>query len=92
MRKNGDFAVAAVFGGAITQLVSGLLLVGIAEMGDGDLNHIKIGVKLVAEAGVGERPAECEVVEDLGAHGIERISGERVKPQGEAVASRTLGF
>lgn len=47
MRKNGDFAIAAVFGGAITQLVSGLLLVGIAEMGDGDLNHIKIGVKLV---------------------------------------------
>ncbi len=47
MRKNGDFAVLAIFGGAITQLVTGLALVGVAEMGDGDLNYAKIGTKLV---------------------------------------------
>ena len=29
------------------QLITGLLLVGIAEMGDGDVNHVKIGIKLV---------------------------------------------
>lgn len=33
--------------GALTQLITGLLLVGLAEMGDGDVNHIKIGVKVV---------------------------------------------
>ncbi|WP_250447924.1 hypothetical protein [Actinotalea sp. C106] len=33
--------------GALTVLVTGLALVGIAEAGDGDVNHIKIGVKLV---------------------------------------------
>ncbi|UYN83247.1 MAG: hypothetical protein KIT89_11170 [Microcella sp.] len=47
MRKNSDFAIAAVFGGAITQLVTGLLLVGVAEMGGAELNHVKIAVKLV---------------------------------------------
>ncbi|WP_341392626.1 hypothetical protein [Arthrobacter sp. G119Y2] len=35
------------FHGALLQLVTGLLLVGLAEMGDGDVNHIKIAVKLV---------------------------------------------
>ncbi len=29
------------------QLVTGLLLVGLAEMGDGQVNHMKIGIKLV---------------------------------------------
>lgn len=29
------------------QLVTGLLLVGLAEMGDGQVNHLKIGIKLV---------------------------------------------
>lgn len=33
--------------GAWVQLVSGLLLVGLAEMGDGTVNHMKIGIKLV---------------------------------------------
>jgi hypothetical protein len=33
---------------SLLQLVTGLLLVGVAEMADlGDLNHIKIGVKLL---------------------------------------------
>src|SRR5699024_4257693 len=29
------------------QLITGLLLVVIAEMGEGDVNHVKIGIKLV---------------------------------------------
>lgn len=33
--------------GAIAQVVTGLALVGLAEAGDGTVNHIKIGVKLV---------------------------------------------
>ncbi|MET4001432.1 MULTISPECIES: hypothetical protein [Arthrobacter] len=33
--------------GALTQLITGLLLVGLAEMGDGDVNNVKIGVKLI---------------------------------------------
>ena len=38
--------VAAMQHGAWTMLVTGLLLVGVHEMGTGDpLNHIKIGVK-----------------------------------------------
>lgn len=37
---------AAMIHGALTQLVTGLLMVGLAEMGDGDVNHMKIGIKL----------------------------------------------
>lgn len=37
--------------GVLTALVSGILLVGVAEMGDGDVNHIKIAVKLVVGLG-----------------------------------------
>ncbi|GAA2949522.1 hypothetical protein ACX5K5_10185 [Glutamicibacter bergerei] len=33
--------------GAIAQLVTGLALVGMAEANDGDVNHVKIGVKVV---------------------------------------------
>lgn len=33
------------FIGAWVQLVTGVALVGLASMGDGDVNHIKIGVK-----------------------------------------------
>lgn len=33
--------------GAWVQLVTGLLLVGLLEMNDGDVNHMKIGIKLV---------------------------------------------
>ncbi|WP_062241525.1 hypothetical protein [Brevibacterium epidermidis] len=29
------------------QLITGLLLIGLAEMGDGEVNHMKIGIKLV---------------------------------------------
>src|SRR5699024_11078780 len=38
---------AAMFHGALTQLITGLLLVGLLEMGDGDVNHMKIGIKLL---------------------------------------------
>lgn len=39
--------------GALTQLVTGLLLVGLAEMADGDgPNHAKVAVKLVLALGV----------------------------------------
>ncbi|MFV0634698.1 hypothetical protein [Demequina sp.] len=43
--------------GARAQIVTGLLLVGLAEMGDGDLNHVKIAVKVavaLAVAGLAE--------------------------------------
>ncbi|HMT51413.1 hypothetical protein [uncultured Dietzia sp.] len=33
--------------GAILQVVTGLLLVGLREMQDADLNHMKIGIKLL---------------------------------------------
>jgi hypothetical protein len=33
--------------GAYLQLITGLLLMGIAEMGDGPVNHMKLGIKLV---------------------------------------------
>lgn len=39
--------VPAMVHGALTQLVTGLLLVGLAEMGDGDVNHMKVGIKLL---------------------------------------------
>lgn len=38
--------------GAIAQLVTGLLLVGLAEMQHAELNHIKIAVKLLLAIGV----------------------------------------
>lgn len=36
---------AGMLHGSITQLVTGLLLVGVLEMGDADVNHAKIAVK-----------------------------------------------
>lgn len=38
---------ALVAHGATTQLVTGLLLVGVLEAGDETVNHVKIGIKLV---------------------------------------------
>lgn len=38
--------------GAWIQLVTGLLLVGLLEMGDGSVNHMKIGIKLLIVIGV----------------------------------------
>ncbi len=49
-RWKGQYAFPVVLGGAITQLVTGLALVGLAETGgdddEGPLNYAKIGVKL----------------------------------------------
>lgn len=36
-----------VLHGALTALVAGIVLVGLAEMGDGSVNHMKIGIKLL---------------------------------------------
>ena len=36
--------------GAIGALVTGLLIVGVREMGDMDVNHVKVGIKLVIAA------------------------------------------
>ena len=47
MRKNSDFAITAVFGGAITQLVTGILMTGVGEGLDRDFDYAKIIVKLV---------------------------------------------
>jgi len=33
--------------GILTALISGILIVGLAEMGDGAVNHMKIGIKLL---------------------------------------------
>lgn len=38
---------AAMLHGVLTQLVTGILLAGLAEMGDGPVNHAKIGIKLL---------------------------------------------
>jgi hypothetical protein len=45
-------ATPALVWGARTQLVTGLLLVGLKEMGDGGLNHAKVGVKLLVAIAV----------------------------------------
>ena len=37
----------AILHGAILQVVTGLLLVGLREMDDVDVNHMKIGIKVV---------------------------------------------
>lgn len=52
--------VPAIVWGARAQIVTGLLLTGLAEMGDDPVNHAKIGVKLVlglAIAGIAESAA-----------------------------------
>lgn len=38
--------IAAMFHGALLQIVTGLLLVGVIEMGDGPINNWKIATKL----------------------------------------------
>ena len=35
------------FHGALLQLITGLALVGMNEAGDGDVNHLKVGIKLL---------------------------------------------
>ncbi|TXK18608.1 hypothetical protein [Homoserinibacter sp. GY 40078] len=47
MRANEGFRTGLILGGAITQLVTGIALVGLAEAGDHDLNMLKITTKLI---------------------------------------------
>lgn len=47
MRSNGGFAISAVLGGAITQLVTGIAMTGLAEPLGYDLDYPKIMTKLV---------------------------------------------
>ncbi|MBV2362359.1 hypothetical protein ACFPZ0_18590 [Streptomonospora nanhaiensis] len=42
----------AILHSSLLQLVTGLLLVGVAEMGDDAVNHVKIAVKLVVAVAV----------------------------------------
>ncbi|MDO5504475.1 MAG: hypothetical protein Q4G67_15015 [Actinomycetia bacterium] len=51
MRAGGS-AMSPIVWGARLQLITGILLVGVAEMGDlTELNHIKISVKLLISIG-----------------------------------------
>ncbi|MEY9213124.1 hypothetical protein NI17_002310 [Thermobifida halotolerans] len=55
MQQMGGYAKApkVLLHSALTQLVIGLLLVGLREMGDlGAVDHVKIGVKLVVNLAV----------------------------------------
>lgn len=47
LRRKGDFALMPTLIGAITQVITGLGLVGLAEASDGDIVYAKIAVKLV---------------------------------------------
>jgi len=38
---------AGMVHGTLLQLLTGVLLLGLAEMGDGPVNHVKFGIKLV---------------------------------------------
>lgn len=46
MRATDKGVNPAMWHGALTQLVTGVILVGLAEMQDEDVDHAKIGVKL----------------------------------------------
>ncbi len=47
LRRKSDFVLTPLLAGAITQVVTGLAIVGLAEASDGDpLNYAKIAVKL----------------------------------------------
>lgn len=46
MQQRNGFNTALLLGGALTQLVTGIALVGIAEAADKDVNFMKIGFKL----------------------------------------------
>jgi hypothetical protein len=49
----GSTALSPVVWGARVQLLTGILLVGVAEMGgDAQLNHVKIAVKLIVSVAV----------------------------------------
>lgn len=63
-----------VLHGALGAFVTGLLLVGVREMADMDVNHIKIGVKLLVALGVTVLAYLAEKKED-GARWLGPIAG-----------------
>lgn len=50
MRSSPRVVNPAMVHGILTQLVTGVLLVGLAEADDADVNHAKVGVKLAIAA------------------------------------------
>lgn len=71
LRANSGFRTGLLLGGAITQVVSGLALVGIREAGDLEVNNVKVAVKLVI--------ALIVLVAAIIAHTSQR-RGRKVKP------------
>lgn len=71
MRKDSGFATGVVLGGAITQVVTGLALVGVRQASDLGVDNVKIAVKLVI--------ALLVLVAAILAHVAAR-RGRRVKP------------
>ena len=72
LRAKDGFATGVMLAGAITQVVTGLALVGVREMGDlGELNRVKIAVKLGL--------ALVVLVAAIIAH-VQRRRGGKVKP------------
>lgn len=53
MRSEQRVVNSAMLHGILTQLVTGLLLTGVAEAGDDPVDHVKIGVKLVVALVIG---------------------------------------
>jgi hypothetical protein len=71
LRANDGFATGVVLAGAITQVVTGLALVGVREAGDLGVNNIKIAVKLGL--------AVIVLVAAIVAH-VQQRRGGKVKP------------
>ncbi|GGL30066.1 hypothetical protein H9L10_01885 [Phycicoccus endophyticus] len=63
-------ATPALLWGARAQLVTGLLLVGLLEAGEGPVDHAKVGVKLVVALAV----VACS---EIAAASVRRGQGER---------------
>ncbi|WP_157434256.1 MULTISPECIES: hypothetical protein [Actinoalloteichus] len=47
MRAQANFATGVMLGGAAVQMASGLALVGVLQVSDGGVNHVKIAAKLL---------------------------------------------
>lgn len=53
LKSDARVVNTAMIHGVVTQLVTGLLLVGVAEAGDDAVDHTKIGVKLLVAFVIG---------------------------------------
>jgi hypothetical protein len=71
MRANDGFATGVVLAGAITQVVTGLALVGVRQAGDLGVDNVKVAVKLVI--------AVVVLIAAIVAH-VQRRRGGTVKP------------